>query len=106
MYGKTYICDHPIYNNCTLFQIKEKGLAVIQQRFDPVRKVTWWGAIDWWLADPLYLNSGFESYFNEKAGTSVNGLYPTVTIRSIMWSLKMNPLPKEPWETVFDRRVI
>lgn len=34
MYGKVYFCDHPVYHCCTLFQIGEKGLAVIQQRFD------------------------------------------------------------------------
>lgn len=32
--------------------------------------------------------------------------YPTVTIRQIMWALKMKPLPKQPWETVFDHTPI
>jgi hypothetical protein len=36
----------------------------------------------------------------------MDGLYPTVTVRQIMWSLKMKPIPKEKWETVFDRREI
>lgn len=35
MYGETYICDHPVYDRCTLFGIGDKGLAMIQQRFDP-----------------------------------------------------------------------
>ena len=35
-----------------------------------------------------------------------NDLYPTVTIRQIMSALKMKPLKKERWETVFDRRII
>lgn len=24
MYGRTYICDHPVYNSCTLFEINNK----------------------------------------------------------------------------------
>lgn len=39
MYGKVYFCDHPVYHCCTLFQIGEKGLAIIQQRFDEKRRV-------------------------------------------------------------------
>lgn len=35
MYGTTHLCDHPVYDRCTLFQINDKGLAVIQQRYDP-----------------------------------------------------------------------
>mgnify|MGYP006922419931 CR=1 FL=1 len=31
MYGKRYICNHPVYDSCTLFQIGEEGLAVIVQ---------------------------------------------------------------------------
>ena len=41
MYGKVYFCNHPVYHCCTLFQIGEKGLAVIQQRFDEKTKSTW-----------------------------------------------------------------
>ena len=33
MYGELYICNHPVYDRCTLFTIGDKGLAVIQQRF-------------------------------------------------------------------------
>lgn len=55
MYGTTYNCNHPIYNECTLFQIGEKGLAVIQQRFDPDTKATWWSWIDPWLTDDIYI---------------------------------------------------
>lgn len=32
MYVDTYECDHPIYNKCTLFKMKNRGLSVIQQR--------------------------------------------------------------------------
>ena len=35
IYGNVYECDHSVYDRCTLFQINNKGLAVIQQRYDP-----------------------------------------------------------------------
>ena len=106
MYGSTYICDHPVYDQCTLFKIGERGLAVIQQRYDSESKVTWWGAIDPWLPDQLYLHPGFKSFFDERSGEATDGLYPTVTIRQIMWALKLKPIPRERWETCFDRRII
>lgn len=106
MYGVTHICKHPIYNECTLFKIGDKGLAIVQQRFDSNTKRTWWGRIDPWLNDSLYLHPGFRDFFDERSGPCMDGLYPTVTIRQIMWGLKMKPLPKERWETVFDRRCI
>lgn len=106
MYGTTYICKHPVYDKCTLFQIDGRGLAVIQQRFEEDAKTTWWGEIDPWLPDVLYLHPKFKEYFDERAGECTDGLYPTVTIRQIMWALKMKPLPKERWETCFDRRNI
>lgn len=105
-YGTTYICCHPVYDTCTLFQINDKGLAVIQQRFNTETKTTWWGEIDPWLTDHLYLHPKFTEYFEERAGECTDGLYPTVTIRQIMWAFKMKPLPKERWETCFDRRNI
>ncbi len=105
-YGETYICSHPVYDRCTLYKIRDRGLAVIQQRFDPVCKRTWWSEIDPWLTDVIYLNIGFKPYFNERAELPKDGLYPTVTVRQLMWSLKMKPIPKAVWETVFDRRDI
>lgn len=106
IYGTTYKCNHPIYNKCTLFQIKNKGLAIIQQRFDHDRKVTWWSEIDPWLTDVLYLHPKFKEFFDNRSGTCTDGLYPTVTIRQIMWALKLKPIPRERWETCFDRRDI
>ncbi len=106
-FGRCYICDHPVYNSCTLFEISGKGLAVIQQRFDKETKSTWWGEIDQWLTAELYLHPQFKVYFDERAGTCTDdGLYPTVTVRQIMWALKMKPIKRERWETVFDRRDI
>lgn len=106
MYGTTYTCNHPVYDRCTLFEIGDKGLAVIQQRFDSETKTTSWSSIDPWLNDILYLNPKFREYFDERSGLCEDGLYPTVTIRQIMWALKIKPMPKERWETCFDRRSI
>jgi len=106
MHGSRYGCDHPVYDSCTLFKTEDFGLAVIQQRYDAGSKSTWWGEIDSWLTDTLYLHAGFDEYFSERAGKCTDGLYPTVTVRQIMWALKMKPIPRERWETVFDRRDI
>ena len=106
MYGDTYSCNHPVYDKCTLYEMNDKGLAVIQQRYDEATKRTWWSEIDPWLTDALYLHPNFKEYFDKRAGECVDGLYPTVTIRQIMWALKLKPVPKERWETCFDRRDI
>lgn len=87
-------------------EVGDKGLAVIQQRFDSDTKSTWWGEVDPWLTDDLYLHPKFKEYFDKRAGACTDGLYPTVTIRQIMWALKMKPIKRERWETVFDRRNI
>ncbi len=105
-YGERYICNHPVYNDCTLFKIGDKGIAVIQQRFNEDTKTTWWGELDPWLTDDLYLHPKFKQFFDERAGECTDGLYPTVTVRQIMWALKMKPLPRHRWETVFDKRDI
>ena len=106
MYGDTYAANHPVYDRCTLYSIDNKGLAVIQQRYDPDTKHTWWGEVDPWLTDTLYLHPKFKEFFDERAGKCTDGLYPTVTVRQIMWALKLKPIPKERWETCFDRRDI
>lgn len=106
MYGITYECDHDIYDKCTLYRVRNRGLAVIQQRYDSDTKRTWWSEIDPWLTDDLYLHPKFAEYFDSRADAPVNGLYPTITVRQLMWALKMKPLPKERWETCFDRKVI
>ena len=106
MYGTIYICNHQVYDRCTLFEIDNKGLAVIQQRYDSDSKCTWWSDLDPWLTDDIYLHPRFKEYFDERSGTCTDGLYPTVTVRQIMWALKMKPLPRERWETCFDRKDI
>ena len=104
--GITYTCNHPIYTRCTLYLSGINGLAVIQQRFDPATKSTYWTEIDPWLVDDIYEQPGFEHFFDSRATAKLHGLYPTVTVRQIMWALKMKPLVKERWETVFDRKDI
>ena len=106
MYGKRYLCDHPVYNSCTLYQIGDKGLAVIQQRYDEETKSTWWSEVDSWVTDAIYLHPKFRKIFDKRSGNCLDGLYPTVTVRQIMWAMKMKPLPKAKWETVFDRAQI
>lgn len=107
MYGQCYLCDHPVYDSCTLFEMEGKGLAVIQQRFDADSKATVWSEIDSYLTDALYLAPGFKEFFDSRAKACTDdGLYPTVTIRQIMWALKLKPLPKQRWETTFDHAPI
>lgn len=106
IFGESYICDHPVYDRCTLFKINSKGLAVIQQRYNQDNKTTYWGEIDPWLVDTLYLHPKFKEFFDDRAEKATDGLYPTVTIRQMMWKLRLKPLPKERWETCFDRRDI
>lgn len=106
MYGNTYDCNHPVYDKCTLFEIDNRGLAVIQQRFNSETKSTWWGEIDPWLTDVIYLHPKFKDFFEKRSGECVDGLYPTVSVRQIMWALKIKPIPKTRWETCFDRRDI
>lgn len=100
-----YACDHPVYSWCTLFQFSNdgRGLAIIQQKFNKDGKYTWWDKVDDWIAPKIYLSPRFKDYYERKAGKPVNGLYPTVTVRQAMWALRLKPLPKQPWETVFDR---
>lgn len=106
MYGDIHMCDHPAYDTCTLFKMDSRGLAVIQQRYNSDTKQTWWSEIDPWLNDSLYLHPDFKDLFEKRSGECKDGIYPTITIRQIMWALRMKPLPKERWETCFDRKNI
>lgn len=105
-YGDTYICDHPVYDRCTLFKINDRGLAIIQQYYNKATKQTRWGEIYPWLTDDIYLHPKFKKFFDDRSGLATDGLYPTVTVRQVMWALKMKPIPRERWETCFDRKDI
>ena len=97
--GETYICDHPMYNRCTLFRDGDIGLAVIQEHYNKKTKARWWGTVEPWLAGDIYLNECFDKVFHELAGNAdENGLYPTIPVRKLMWKLRMKPLRKEFWE--------
>lgn len=106
IFGAIHTCDHPVYDSCTLYSIGKKGLAVIQQRYDPETKKTWWTEIDPWLTDQLYSHPKFKEFFDDRSGEATDGLYPTVTIRQMMWALKMKPISRKRWETCFDKRSI
>ena len=105
-YGEIYFCDHPVYSDCTLFKIRDKGLAVIQQRYNPKDKSTVWGKIDPWLTDMIYLHPKFKELFDQRSGERVDGIYPTMTIRQMMWALKLKPIKRQRWETCFDRKTV
>lgn len=100
--------ENPVYDAATLFTIDNDGLAVVQQQFDETTKHTWWGPItDPSLIRDIYYHPKFKDYFGQHSGKyNQDGNYPTVTVRQIMWALRMKPLKKERWETVFDRREI
>lgn len=106
VFGQLYECNHPVYDRCTLYLIGNKGLAVIQQRYNPDNKTTYWTEIDPWLTDKIYLHEKFKEFFDNRSGPIQEGLYPTVTVRQIMWALKMKPIKRQRWETCFDRREI
>lgn len=105
-YGFIYVCNHPVYKRCTLYKVRNQGLAVIRQYFDPQNKTTYWAELHRNLAADIFLNENFEAFFNKRAKVCKDGLYPTVTVRQIMWALRMKPLQKKRWETVFDRKEI
>ena len=104
MYGTVYACAHTLFNSCTLYLHGTRGIAVIQQRFDPVLKRFWWGPVDQWIANDIYLSPSFQEFFDSHAEpVDTHGLYPTFKIRSLMWKLRMKPLQKEPWEVELER---
>ena len=45
-------------------------------------------------------------FFNNRSGKCVKGLYPTVSIHQIMWALKLKSIPRELWETCFNKKSI
>lgn len=101
LFSETYSCNAVYYNFCTLYFDGVKGLAVIMQRFNPVSKSVSYGPIPGCIANDIYRSEGFAEFFKEHAGRSKDGVYPSVTLRSIMWALKMKPLKSEPWERYF-----
>lgn len=98
-YGRTIFLDeHPVYKCGTLIQNGSKKLIIVQKRFNPGMKTCYWDAIDPWLANDIYLNPNFPSYF---AKITAEENSPIVMVRQIMWALRMKPLPREEWEGFF-----
>lgn len=98
--ARIYICpNHPLYNACTLYKFADRGMAVVQQRFNPSLKTTEWSSIDPWLVDDIFNQSGFMQVFDKIAKADTDGVYPTITVRKLMWALRMKPLPREFWES-------
>lgn len=99
--GLTLTFQHPLYNKATVYTNEEKGIAVVQQRFNQANKVTWWGPIDPWLVDDIASQPDFDNWFRKHAdGKDENGLYPTFTVRELMYAMKMKPLKREIFEDV------
>lgn len=96
IYGEKVILNDQIYKLGTLYFQDEKGLIVVQKRF--TSKYVYWDSLDNCLANDIYLNPNFPSYFNKHAKPID---YPIIQVRKLMWALRMKPLPKEPWEDYF-----
>ena len=96
IYGRRISLDHPVYKFGTLFKIEDKGLVITQLRFDS--KYAYWGDLDFWLANDIFLHPKFRDYFAEHASEEP---YPVFEVRSVMWALRMKPLPKQEWERYF-----
>lgn len=73
-------------------------MAVVQEHFISGTKMTYWGTIDPDLANDIYICDGFQSIFEKISGREKDGIFPTVTVRKLMWALRMKPLAKEFWE--------
>ena len=94
IYGERITLDHPVYLRGTLYFEDGKGLIVTQLRFD-ILKTFYWDALEAGLANDIYLNKNFSSFFSQNATEKD---YPIFQVRKIMWALRMKPLPKEDWE--------
>ena len=105
-HGEVYRCNHPLYSTCTLFRDSDFGLAIIQQRFNPKMKISWWDAIDPWLANDIFEDKGFNDYFIHHAGAEEDGLYPTIEVRKVMYALGMKPMKRKFWETSFRSQIL
>ena len=102
---EVYHCNHPMYNTGTIFTDEErlKGLVIVQKRFNKNLKIFWWGPIDPWLSDDLVMCADWNDWFNEHAEEkNKDGLYPTYSIRKVMWAMRLKPLKKEEYEQWLD----
>lgn len=98
VYGDIFELDHPLFSQATLFKIGDRGLLVIQQHWDETVKAPIWGPLDYWLANDIYLSPKFIEVAERLSARMENGLYPIISVRKLMWALRMKPLKKEFWE--------
>lgn len=103
--GQVYKCDHPLYSQCTLYSKDGVGLAVVQERFNGKTKMSWLGPIDPWLVDDIASQPGWIDFFADHAKAPENGLYPTTTIRKVMWALRMKPLEQTDYEKARSKHI-
>ncbi len=97
--GEIYICDHPLFNRGTLYKTGDRGLLVVQEHYNKKTKARWWGPVEPRLSYDIYVSPRFHALFEEKANVKdENGFYPAISVRKIMWALRMKPLKKEIWE--------
>lgn len=98
VFGKIIDLDHPIYRTGTLYSENGLGLIVVQKHYDSDIRQCWWGAVDVWIANDIYICKNFREYFFSNASEED---YPIIQLRKLMWALRMKPLPKEDWELYF-----
>lgn len=101
-YSKTVKCNHPLFAAYTVYEKENRGLGVIQQKFNEKLKFSWWGPIDVRIANDIFESENFPGVFNQFAkDRDLDGLYPVIEVRKLMYALGMKPLKKEFWETSF-----
>lgn len=98
--------DHPYYKYGTLFLEDGKGIIVVQQHFsrhseELNSKYCYWGSVDPAIANDIYLSPYFKKFFMNFAKEKDYNIYQ---LRKIMWSLRMKPLKREPWEDFFSAK--
>lgn len=98
VYGERIDLNHLVYQSGTLYLEHERGIIVVQQKFDHEERVCWWGYVDAAVANDIYLAPRFHEFF---LGHAREKDYPIYQLRKIMWALRMKPLPREPWEDSF-----
>lgn len=72
---------------------------MVQKRFNDKLKTVWWDCVDTALANDISLREGFKELLENNAKEpDQNGIYPTMSVRKVMWALRMKPLVKAYWE--------
>ena len=67
----------------------------MQKHFDPVSRSMWWGSLDPWLACDIQKSENYKAFFERYANPEHSFV---ISVRKLMWELRMKPPPKEFWE--------